>query len=85
MLSISSLSALATLEQDILEQLLRDKRSPNTLRTYAKGLKNFFVTMTQSEPSLERIAWFLSLGRFDAITLVLLYRDLTPQTDSTNF
>ncbi len=66
--------------------MLRDKRSPNTRRTYAKGLKDFFVTMTQAEPSPERIAWFLSLGRFDAIALVLRYRagllerGLTPAT-----
>jgi integrase/recombinase XerC len=74
MLAVSSPAALVSLEQDILEELLRDKRSPNTRRTYAKGLKDFFVTMTQAEPSPERIAWFLSLGRFEAISLVLRYR-----------
>jgi integrase/recombinase XerC len=69
-----------------LEELLRDKRSPNTRRTYAKGLRDFFVTMTQDEPSPERIAWFLTLGRFDAIALLLRYRagllerGLTPAT-----
>ena len=42
--------------------------------------------MTQAEPSPERIAWFLSLGRFEAIALVLRYqaglleRGLTPAT-----
>ena len=71
MLSLPSPSALATLDQDILEQLLRDKRSPNTRCTYTKGLKDFFVAMTQADPSPERIAWFLSLGCFEVIALVL--------------
>ena len=77
---------LATFDQDILTELLRDKRSPNTRRTYSKGLKDFFVTMTQFEPSPDAVAWFLSLGRFQAISLVLRYRanllerGLTPAT-----
>ncbi|MEB3189237.1 MAG: tyrosine-type recombinase/integrase [Snowella sp.] len=76
----------ALLEKNLLEELLRDKRSPNTRRTYAKGLRDFFVAMTQDEPSPERIAWFLTLGRFDAIALLLRYRagllerGLTPAT-----
>jgi integrase/recombinase XerC len=77
---------IALLDQNLLEELLRDKRSPNTRRTYAKGLRDFFVTMTQDEPSPERIAWFLTLGRFEAIALLLRYRagllerGLTPAT-----
>lgn len=74
MLAVSSPVTLVPLKQDILAELLRDKRSPNTRRTYAKGLKDFFITMTQAEPSPERIAWFLSLKRFEAISLVLRYR-----------
>jgi integrase/recombinase XerC len=74
MLSVNPPAPLATFDQDILTELLWDKRSPNTRRTYAKGLKDFFVTMIQAEPSPERIAWFLSLGRFEAISLVLRYR-----------
>ena len=67
-------NSLATFDQDILTELLRDKRSPNTRRTYSKGLKDFFVTMTKFEPSPDAVAWFLSLGRFQAISLVLRYR-----------
>lgn len=74
MLTVNDSKLLLLLDQDLLEQLLQDKRSPNTRRTYAKGLKDFFVTMTQTEPSPERIAWFLSLGRFEAISLLLRYR-----------
>ena len=74
MLSVNPPASLANFDQDILTELLRDKRSPNTRRTYSKGLKDFFVTMTQFEPSPDAVASFLSLGRFQAITLVLRYR-----------
>jgi integrase/recombinase XerC len=67
-------TTLVPLEKDILQELLQDRRSPNTRRTYAKSLRDFFVTMTQGEPSPERIAWFLCLNRFEAIALVLRYR-----------
>ena len=74
MLAVSSPAALVPLDQDILEELLRDKRSPNTRRTYAKGLRDFFLTMIEREPTPQEIAWFLSLKRFEAISLVLRYR-----------
>jgi integrase/recombinase XerC len=61
-------NSLASFDQNILTELLRDKRSPNTRRTYSKGLKDFFVTMTMFEPSPDAIAWFLNLGRFQAIS-----------------
>ncbi len=51
MLSVNPPAPLANFDQDVLTELLRDKRSPNTRRTYSKGLKDFFVTMTQFEPS----------------------------------
>jgi integrase/recombinase XerC len=74
MLAVSSFAALVPLDQDILAELLRDKRSPNTRRTYAKGLRDFFLTMIEREPTPQEIAWFLSLKRFEAILLVLRYR-----------
>jgi integrase/recombinase XerC len=74
MLAVSSFAALVPLDQDILAELLRDKRSPNTRRTYAKGLRDFFLTMIEREPTPQEIAWFLSLKRFEAISLVLRYR-----------
>jgi integrase/recombinase XerC len=74
MLAVSSPAALVPLDQDILAELLRDKRSPNTRRTYAKGLRDFFLTMIEREPTPQEIAWFLSLKRFEAISLVLRYR-----------
>ena len=86
MLVVNAVSPLALLDSDILEELLRDKRSPNTRRTYAKGLKDFFLTMIQKEPAPQDIAWFLSLKRVEAVFLVLRYRaclvekGLTPAT-----
>ncbi|MFM7575689.1 MAG: hypothetical protein ACKO5Q_01915 [Microcystaceae cyanobacterium] len=44
MLVVDLVSPLALLDSDILEELLRDKRSPSTRRTYAKGLKPVFRT-----------------------------------------
>ena len=74
MLVVDSVAPLTPLDQDILQALLQDRRSPNTRRTYAKSLRDFFLTMTQGEPSPERIAGFLCLNRFEAISLVLRYR-----------
>jgi integrase/recombinase XerC len=67
MTDIAHENSLTTFDQDILTELLRDKRSPNTRRTYSNGLKDFFLTMTQFEPPPDAVAWFLSLGRFQAI------------------
>ena len=74
MLVVDSVAPLTPLDQDILQALLQDRRSPNTRRTYAKSLRDFFLTMTQGESSPERIAGFLCLNRFEAISLVLRYR-----------
>lgn len=73
-----SQNSLATLvERDLLQELLADKKSANTRRTYAKSLRDFFQTVTgnpQLEPSLEIVRDFLSLDQFSAVSLVLKYR-----------
>jgi integrase/recombinase XerC len=74
MLIVDSATPLTSLDQDILQDLLQDRRSPNTRRTYAKGLKDFFVTMIGAEPTPQVIGGFLCLNRFEAISLVLRYR-----------
>ncbi|WP_347278132.1 tyrosine-type recombinase/integrase [Leptolyngbya sp. FACHB-541] len=61
-------------DRDIMEELLRDKRSPNTRRTYAKGLAMFFQHIANQEPSPQLIEQFLKLERFTAIQLVLGYK-----------
>ena len=62
------------LEPDLLQELLQDKRSPNTRRTYAKSLRDFFSVLTQQDPTPESVGQFLQLNRFEALRLVLRYR-----------
>jgi integrase/recombinase XerC len=72
-----SLASLA--ERDILQELLADKKSSNTRRTYAKSLRDFFQTITGDEtvePTIDLIQEFLSLDRFSAISLVLKYKGI---------
>ncbi len=66
------LAALAN--RDLLSQLLSDKRSPNTRHAYAKDLRDFFLTIAESEPTPEMVTYFLQLERCDAVTLVLRYK-----------
>ena len=61
-------------QEDILGNLLANKRSENTRRAYAKDLKDFFVTMAGVEPDRNLIAEFLQLSRFNATALVLKYK-----------
>ena len=66
-------TCIAIDDEDILEELLRDKRSPQTRRAYAKDLKDFFGFLS-IEPSPKNVGWFLSLSKSDATTLVLRYK-----------
>ena len=72
-------------ESDILSELLKDKRSPQTRRAYAKDLKDFFEFL-KAEPTPENVGRFLSLSRPEAVRLVLGYksdlrsRSLAPAT-----
>ncbi|MFW6264136.1 MAG: tyrosine-type recombinase/integrase [Cyanobacteriota bacterium] len=62
--------------QDVLTDLLADQKSSNTRRTYAKSLKDFFVTIAGVPPTVALVQEFLSLKQFDAIALVLRYRSI---------
>lgn len=66
--------ARATAPRNILEELLRDKRSDATRRTYARALKQFFNYLAQQDPNPQLVAEFLNLERFTAIGLVLDYK-----------
>ncbi|BFM39403.1 tyrosine-type recombinase/integrase [Synechocystis sp. LKSZ1] len=68
------LTPFALVEPDLLAELLQDKRSPNTRRTYAKSLRDFFQALTQQDPTPEIVGQFLQLNRFEALRLVLRYR-----------
>lgn len=61
-------------ERDLIAELLRDKRSPNTRKAYQRDLKDFFQTIAQTEPSPQLVAEFLQLERATALQLVLSYK-----------
>lgn len=67
-------SFLQIVERDLLAELLRDTRSANTRRTYARSLKDFFRHISGSEPTPKLIAEFLQQDRAAAIQQVLDYR-----------
>ncbi len=58
---------------DVLDELLKDKRSANTRRAYERDLKDFFQFLG-SNPTPQVVAEFLNLKRFDAQTLALKYK-----------
>ena len=76
---------LATSSDEILVELLNNKRSPSTRRAYAYDIKLFF-RFYELEASPENIQLFLSLGKHQATHLVLKFkhdmesRDLAPAT-----
>lgn len=59
---------------DILGELLANKRSVQTRRAYAKDLRDFFTFIANSDPTPELVREFLALEQFDALALVLSYR-----------
>lgn len=61
-------------ERDLYQELLADKKSPNTRRAYAKDLRLFFKAIANSDPNPDLVAEFLTLDRFSAISLVLRYK-----------
>lgn len=61
-------------DQDLLQALLNDKRSPNTRRAYERDLRDFFQVIAGQEPSQQLVSEFLGLERFTAIALVLKYK-----------
>lgn len=70
-----SANYLVTVEPNVLAQLIADKRSPNTKRAYAKDLRDFFRHVAGvAEPTAEEVQKFLSLDRFQALSVVLRYK-----------
>lgn len=61
-------------DRDILQELLKDKRSPNTRRAYERDLRDFFQTIAGQDPNQKLVSEFLQLERFTAIALVLKYK-----------
>jgi integrase/recombinase XerC len=68
-------SWLSQAQDDLISQLLQDKRSPNTRAAYERDLRHFFeVVANAPKPSPQLVAEFLSLDRFVAVSLVLKYK-----------
>jgi integrase/recombinase XerC len=65
---------LLSAEIDILTELLANKRSIETRQAYAKDLRDFFNFIARSDPTPELVREFLALEQFDAVALVLRYR-----------
>ena len=61
-------------DDDLIRDLLADKRSPSTRRAYEKDLKYFFRFVTGSDPTPEVVGQFLGLSRVQAIKSVLRYK-----------
>ncbi len=61
-------------DPDVLEQLLSDKRSPNTRQAYQKDINDFFREMAGGEPTQDRVLEFLHLEERQAVAVVLKYK-----------
>jgi integrase/recombinase XerC len=59
---------------NVLQQLLEDKRSPNTRAAYEKDLKDFFKEMAGKLPTPDVVLEFLHLERGQAVSVVLKYK-----------
>jgi integrase/recombinase XerC len=59
---------------DVLQQLLEDKRSPNTRAAYQKDLNDFFKETTGKLPTPDLVLEFLHLDRGQAVSVVLKYK-----------
>ena len=71
----SDLSSFVTPnDQDLIQELLADKRSANTRRAYQRDLKDFFNAVAGANPTPALVAEFLSLERFRAVSVVLEYK-----------
>lgn len=69
-------------DPDVLDSLIKDKRSPTTKREYAKDVRDFFQRMytakifSSQEATPENVRSFLRLCQVQATTVVLKYKSL---------
>lgn len=59
---------------DVIDLLLREKRSPGTRREYKKDLNKFFQAIANSKPNPDLVLEFLHLKQQKAVRLVLNYK-----------
>jgi integrase/recombinase XerC len=75
--SLSSIKVAAqTATNDVWEDFFALLLSPNTKRTYASALNDFFVKLTGTSSSPQQLKELLSLSQFEAIGVVLKYQGL---------
>jgi len=61
-------------DEDLVRDLLADKRSPSTRLAYQKDLSNFFRFVFGADPESEHVGQFLSLTKAQAVKVVLRYK-----------
>ncbi|NET91131.1 MAG: tyrosine-type recombinase/integrase [Kamptonema sp. SIO1D9] len=61
-------------EEDLIELLLSDKRSPQTRKAYEYDLKLFFRFISGADPTPQTVIAFLSATRFQANTAVTKFK-----------
>ncbi|MEN9566047.1 MAG: hypothetical protein RLZZ69_1243 [Cyanobacteriota bacterium] len=59
---------------DVIDLLLRSKRSPATRREYKKDLNKFFQAVAHEQPNRDLVLEFLHLEQNQAVQLVLSYK-----------
>jgi integrase/recombinase XerC len=65
-IAASPLSLSDIAQRDLLQELIADRRSPNTRRTYTKALVDFFMQVANAPPTPELVGEFLKLDRYQA-------------------
>jgi integrase/recombinase XerC len=87
---INSITSVAqTSTKDVWNDFLTLQLSPNTKRTYASALNDFFIKLTGVPTNPQQIQEFLRLSQFEAVGVVLKYQGLlldlglTPSTINT--
>ena len=59
---------------DIVELMLKEKRSPATRREYRKDINKFFQAVANQQPNRDSVLEFLHLEQTTAVQLVLSYK-----------
>jgi integrase/recombinase XerC len=74
---INSITLVAqTSTKDVWNDFLTLQLSPNTKRTYASALNDFFIKLTGIPTNPQQIQEFLRLSQFEAVGVVLKYQGL---------
>ncbi|MGB3205036.1 MAG: tyrosine-type recombinase/integrase [Crinalium sp.] len=71
---LPDLLMLANQTPDVLRDFVADKRSPKTKSEYVKDIKDFFQFVTGNNPRPQQAVEFLELDRFQAVAIVLRYK-----------